>query len=117
MDTNEEIQTTKALVEQILEEDINARNSDKWLTYRVFSEIARKHGERIFLPFKIFDKFPAFETVKRVRAKIQNEEKRFLPTDCDVIEKRGQRQEEFKNFANDKQINENLRPRRSIALF
>ena len=116
METKEEIQTVKAIVEDLLEKDPKTRNSDKWLTYLVFEEIAKQNGKTIYIPFDLFSKFPAFETVKRVRAKIQNEEKRYLPTDPEVLEKRQGRQEEFKQFALDK-AQLNLKPRNSIAMF
>lgn len=79
----------KALIEKLMEEDARCRNDDKWLTYRVFQEIAKENGQGIFIPFNLFDKFPAFETVKRTRANIQNKEKRHLPYDSVSI-KRGQ---------------------------
>lgn len=69
----------KTIVEDLLRDDIRCRNDDKWLTYRVFEIIAKKHGQGIFIPFNLFNEFPAFETIKRTRAKIQNEEKRYLP--------------------------------------
>lgn len=78
----------REIIERLLEEDPKCRDNDKWLTYRVFEIIAHKNGERIFIPFNLFNKFPAFETVKRTRAKIQNEEKRFLPKD-EILIKRG----------------------------
>lgn len=52
----------------------------------------------MFIPFDLWDKFPAFETVKRVRAKIQNEEGKFLPTDPGVIEKRRSREKAVKRW-------------------
>ena len=45
----------------------------------VFQDIAKEQGQGIFIPFNLFKKFPAFETVKRTRAKIQNQEGRYLP--------------------------------------
>ncbi len=92
MNTEQEFRTIKQLVTRLLKEDVRARNSDKWLTFRVFEEIAKRHGSYIYIPFDLFDKFPAFETVKRVRAKIQNEEELYLPTKESVIRRRKQRQ-------------------------
>jgi hypothetical protein len=46
--------------------------------------------------FEDFAKIPAFETVKRCRAYIQNVEGILLPTDPDVIKKRSQRQQTFR---------------------
>lgn len=69
----------KERIIKILKEKPEARQDDKLLTYLVFQEIAKENGQGIFIPFNLFKKFPAFETVKRTRAKIQNEEKQFLP--------------------------------------
>jgi len=101
MDTIEEFKTVEQLVRVLMAQDEKCRNSDKWLTFRVFEEIAKSHGERIYLPFKLFDKFPAFETVKRTRAKIQNVEKVLLPTDPQVLLKRQKRQGEVRQWARD----------------
>ena len=54
MNTKKEYGTIKNLVERLMERDERCRNSDKWLTYRVFEEIAKLHGEKIFIPFKLF---------------------------------------------------------------
>ena len=70
---------TREIIEKILAEDSLARESDKWLTYKVLQEIANLNGEKIFIPFNIWDKLPSFETIRRERATIQNKEKRFLP--------------------------------------
>ena len=95
MNTKKEIKTIKEMVAVFLEKDERARNSDKILTYLVFQDIARRNGKNIFIPFELFDKFPAFETIKRMRAIIQNKEKRFIPTKKEVILKRRMRQEIF----------------------
>lgn len=71
----------KERIERLLEKDPECRNNDKWLTYCVFQEIAIENDQKIFIPFNLFSKFPAFETVKRTRAQIQNTENRFLPED------------------------------------
>lgn len=71
--------SVKEIIEKLLEEDPRCREDDKWLTYNVFQIIAKENGQGVFIPFNLFDKFPAFETIKRTRAKIQNEEGRFLP--------------------------------------
>ena len=97
-----EINTVKGLVLELLRIEEKCRNDDKWLTYQVFQTIAVQNGKRIFLPFELFEKFPAFETVKRCRAYIQNFEKKFPPTDEGVIRKRRQREEMFqKEFVHD----------------
>jgi hypothetical protein len=89
--TKAEFRTVRAIIEDILEKDIRARNCDKWLTYKVF-----RYFTNIYIPFEDFDKIPSFETVKRCRCVIQNVEKRFLPTDPNVIARRQKRQQEVK---------------------
>lgn len=89
--TKSEFKTVKSIIEDILEKDIRARNDDRWLTYKVF-----RYFTNIYIPFEDFEKLPAFETVKRCRAYIQNIEHRFEPTDPNVKAKRQQRQREVK---------------------
>ena len=104
MNTKKEYGTIKNLVERLMERDERCRNSDKWLTYRVFEEIAKLHGEKIFIPFKLFAVFPAFETVKRTRAYIQNDLGQFLPTDPEVLIKRGKRERDVKDIMGGKKL-------------
>lgn len=96
--TIKEFKNVRDLVLTLLANDERARNSDKWLTFRVFEEIAKANGERIYIPFKLFKVFPSFATVKRVRAKIQNEEGLYLPTDAKEISRRKQRQHTIKSI-------------------
>lgn len=91
--TKAEFRTVKAIVEYLLETDERCRNDDKYLTYKVF-----RYFTKIFIPFEDFNKIPAFETVKRTRASIQNVERRFMPTNPDVIARRQKRQGEVKEF-------------------
>ena len=92
METETEIKTVKAIVEYLLLTDERCRNDDKWLTFRVM-----QHFTKIFIPFEDFQKIPAFETVKRCRAYIQNVEKRYIPTDP-LIVKRRKRQQTFRDI-------------------
>lgn len=65
--------TTK-IVEKILEKEPRAREDDKYLCYLVYQKIAKKEGEVVWIPFNLFKKFPAFETISRIRRKL-NEKK------------------------------------------
>lgn len=89
--TVQEFKTTKQLVEHYLAISDRAKNDDKFLTWAVFNHIAQKYNKNVFIPFELFEKFPAFETVKRMRAIIQNKEKKFCPTEFKVIERRQKR--------------------------
>lgn len=91
--TKEEFKSVKEIVLNILENEERARNDDKYLTYRVM-----QHYTDIYINFEDFEKIPAFETIKRVRAKIQNQEGKFMPTSDEVIKHRRQRQDEVKEF-------------------
>jgi hypothetical protein len=91
METRKEINKVSSIVEELLRKDERCRNDDKWLTYLVMRRFTK-----IFIPFEDFNKLPAFETVKRTRAKIQNVDKKYLPTDPEVIKKRQIREQIFK---------------------
>ena len=80
MEAKKELNTTKVLVEKILAEDENSRNSDKYLTFKVIEEIAIQNKMGIYIPPELLPFLPAFESIRRVRCKIQNEEGKFLPT-------------------------------------
>lgn len=86
--TLEELKKVNKIVLALLEQDERCRNDDKWLTYRVMRQFIK-----IFIDFRDFTKIPAFETVKRTRAYIQNVEGKFLPTDPKVLLKRGHRED------------------------
>lgn len=103
METKEEFKKVSEIVEHLLETNVRCRNDDKFLTYLVMREFTN-----IFIPFEDFNKMPAFETIKRVRAKIQNTEGRYPPTDQDVIEKRKHREAEVKDFITIKDGREGL---------
>ncbi|KYC47434.1 MAG: hypothetical protein AMQ74_01684 [Candidatus Methanofastidiosum methylothiophilum] len=70
-----EVKRTKDLVREILAQDERARNDDKWLILKVIGKITR-----IYIPYQDLEKIPSFETITRVRRKIQNEEGMYLPT-------------------------------------
>lgn len=91
METEKEIKKVNELVLKLLEDDVRCRNDDKWLTYKVM-----RHFTNIYIPFEDFKNIPAFETIKRCRAKIQNVEKKFIPTDEKVLKKRQSREKTFK---------------------
>jgi len=74
-DIETEMKRTKDLVKEILAQDERARNDDKWLILKVVGRITR-----IYIPYQDLEKIPSFETITRVRRKIQNEEKLYLPT-------------------------------------
>lgn len=90
METKAEITKVNEIVEELLNKDVRCRNDDKWLTYCVMRRFTN-----IYIPFEDFKKIPAFETIKRVRANIQNKQLRFLPTIQEVAKRRKMREDIF----------------------
>ena len=84
----ERLKTVKDRVEYILENYPESRNDDfyLWLLYiRLFERQLSNYIK--FIPYKLLKNAVKFETISRVRRKIQ-EEGRYLPTDPKVLEKR-----------------------------
>lgn len=80
MNKSTELKNTTELVKSVLKMHPEARNSDNVLYYTICKIISRRNGididsmsmPRFFLHMKDFG-FPAFETVRRTRQKIQAE--------------------------------------------
>jgi hypothetical protein len=94
-----ELNTLYQRVDKLLENENRCKNSDKWLIYRVLEEICSEKGEKLFIPWTLFDEFPSYESISRCRRKIQNDEQRHLPTDQEVIDRRKIRKDVFKEWA------------------
>ena len=105
MGKSTELRTTTDLVKIILERDSQARNSDNYLYLRVLQSIGREHGIdidnmpvlRFFLHLKDFG-FPAFETVRRTRQKLQAEYSHLAANDR-VEGQRTLNEEAFRDYA------------------
>lgn len=75
----QDLKTTKALVQSILERDTRARNSDYFLYFAVLQTIADKHSidlKKIAITDFLLNReytnlFPPFESVRRTRQKVQ----------------------------------------------
>ena len=74
----------KQYVEEVLEEDERTRNDDNWLIIQVL----RKYGIKFFIDYGELPRLPAIESIVRTRARIQNEDKHFLPTSELINKKR-----------------------------
>lgn len=102
---NMNLKNTKALVTEILEKDVQARNSDSFLYFKVLHAIGEKINVDVdALPVTAFlllmDEFgfPPFESVRRSRQKVQAE----CPwlAACDrVKEFRAENEQDFREFA------------------
>ena len=98
MDKEEIIQEqedTKKLVEEVLEEDIRARNNDLWLLLMVWT---KKQQIRLDIPYSQIKDMALPESVNRVRRTIQNTEGRWLPTDPMVLLHRQFKEEVIRNY-------------------
>lgn len=73
----DELMYLKALVKSIMEEDINARNSDKYLIASVYFYITGKR----WWSFDELLELPNPESIIRIRARLQNYYKVLLPTE------------------------------------
>ena len=87
------IKDLRKKVEDMLAKSERSRNSDQFLTIKLWVEhypeaIKVIDGEKMIKLNDIM-LLPREDNVKRIRAIIQNVEHRFLPTDPDVRKKRG----------------------------
>lgn len=87
---------------KILEDDEKSRNSDIRLTQMLWWHFYRKYMHQVDgkIMVAVTDLFelPREDNIKRIRAKIQNEEHMFLPTNPDVARKRGWQEDEWRSF-------------------
>lgn len=105
MNISKELKNTSKLVMEILEKEPLARNSDNYLFLRVLQSIGRERGidvdnmpiPKLFLFGKQMG-FPAFETVRRARQKLQRSYPD-LAGSTDVEAQRVVNEEVFKNYA------------------
>lgn len=94
------------IVLSILESDARTRNSDTLLTslvwYRISPEsfIKDQNGKYFVSIADVIDKLPMENTVKRIRAFIQNERGLFLPTDPTIRAKRENSGKDRQTFSN-----------------
>jgi len=96
-------QKTMTLKDQVLHVLLNypeTRNSDITLTLRIWliyypEHITKVEGKNFVRLSKIFE-LPREDNVKRIRAKIQNEEHRYLPTDPQIIKRRKIKEQEWR---------------------
>ena len=88
------LRTVKERVIYILDKYPETRNNDLylWLIYvRLFDPVLSKYIK--FIPYKVLEKAVSFETIRRVRQKVQNELGLYPPTDPKVIKRRRRKAE------------------------
>lgn len=108
-----EFDTVYERVENLLETRPGTRNSDRLLYYFFCEESYRHLGldkKYANVPFpsiglqalwEVLEAAPDKSTIKRTRARIQNEERRLLPTDPDVLKRRRLRSEDIRDWTLD----------------
>ena len=84
-----ENKTIMQIVKGILEVDDRARNDDKWLILMTLREL----GFKIYIDYHELNSMPSFETITRIRRKL-NEQEKYLPNQ-NTIEKRKEKSIEF----------------------
>jgi len=78
----------KEIVSGVLSECEKSRNSDTLLILQTL----RKMGFKIYIDYKEIGEMPSFESITRVRRKLQNEEGLFLATeDVDTLRKENEK--------------------------
>ena len=94
----------KQQVISVLRDSPRTRNSDIHLTIEIWkrfyndSLILGKHTQTHYISiYKLFD-LPREDHIKRVRAKIQNEDKKYLPTDFAIFEARAKSSKEWRKY-------------------
>ena len=103
----------KQQILEVLASNSDSRNSDQYLTLCIWNryypsyvqeitrEVAGKEPEKVkVVALKDIMLLPREDNVKRIRAKIQNEENRFLPTSWAVAKQRKINEEVWKNYVN-----------------
>lgn len=88
-----EIKTLKAMVESVLQDIPETRNSDIMLTIeiwkRFYPEKMRDLGTRMAVCVSDLYYLPREDNVKRARAFFQNDKSKYLPTDPKIAKARG----------------------------
>jgi hypothetical protein len=92
----------KYKIEHCLKKYPDTRNSDVKLTNAVWIEFHNNKiklidGKNYVALMDLYD-MPRQDDVKRLRAKIQNEENKYLPTSLEVVKQRKINEEKWRNY-------------------
>lgn len=89
-------------IRHILATDEKSRNSDIRLTQMIWWNYYRKDlletNNKVYVDISALYHLPREDNIKRIRAKIQNDLKEFLPTDPKIAKKRGWQEDEWRKF-------------------
>jgi hypothetical protein len=91
----QQIRHTLAMDEKSRNSDIRLTQMLWWNHYRSYMKMI--DGKVYVNVANLFD-LPREDNIKRIRAKIQNELKEFLPTDPSIAKKRGWQEDEWRKF-------------------
>jgi len=91
----EELRSIKERVEWLLKNYPETRNDDRYLIilYMRFFTPMRKYLS--FVPYRVIKELPSFESIRRARQLIQ-EKGKYLPTDPNVMRRRGRLMEAYR---------------------
>lgn len=96
-------------VRAVLKTDERSRDSDVRLTQVVWYTYYKSHFKMVdgewYINVNAMYDLPREDNIKRIRAKIQNVEKLYLPTDIDVAKKRGWNEQEWRSYLNGSEHN------------
>uniref|UniRef100_A0A6H1ZHQ2 Uncharacterized protein n=1 Tax=viral metagenome TaxID=1070528 RepID=A0A6H1ZHQ2_9ZZZZ len=94
----------EAIVRSLLEHDERTRNDDRLLWVKTiwqFDETAflkDQDGKYLLFVDRLLKDLPMENTTKRIRAKIQNVENKFIPTDPEVLKKRSNSKRDLETY-------------------
>lgn len=97
------VKVTEVVV-AILESDKESRNDDRRLTFKVLQKLLGDKGTFIKLSLREMWRLPAFATITRVRAMLQNELGKYLPTSEKVRKQRRISEETWRTYTTGTQV-------------
>lgn len=89
----------KEIIEDVLRDNITARNNDRFLMVYVYQRILKaKYGDTQISYVRLLH-LPPQSSIKRIRAMIQNDDQKYLPTYDEVARRRLWDNEKWKKRA------------------
>lgn len=96
------LKTLEHKVLATLASDKQSRNSDIRLTQAIWWRYYREHltvvDNKWYVKLESMYELPREDNIKRVRARIQNVDRKYLPTDIEVAKKRGWKEQEWREY-------------------
>ena len=93
-----DLKTLKSQVEFVLEHKPLARDNDITLTLHLWSFFYKSYISDGKVALTDIYRLPREDNIKRIRAKIQNEEYRFLPTTLEVVKLRKISEDKWREY-------------------